>query len=118
MTATDPGRLGRRLGLAAKNGKLPQFRASLRACRLLLMDEADRLEGKTKTQAEVLHALDAMGSAGGVAVLAFRSPLELLPGLNDKLKSRLQGGLCVQLSLSQKSERDEEKPQGSSPSCR
>ena len=98
MTATDPGRLGRRLGLAAKNGTLAAFRASLRSCRLLLIDQADRLESKTKTQAEILHALDAMGSAGGVAVLAFREPLEYLNGLSEPLKSRLQGGLRVQLS--------------------
>ena len=101
MIATDPGRLSRRLGLAAKNGKLAEFRASLRSCRLLLIDQADRLETKTKTQTELLHALDALGSGGGVAVLAFRTPFERMKGLTDHLKSRLQGGLCVHLSSNQ-----------------
>ncbi len=97
LVATDPGRLSRRLGLAGKAGTLAEFRAWLRSSRLLVLDQAERLEGKTKTQTELVHALDALGSAGGMAVLAFRQPPESLKGLAEPLRSRLQGGLVVQI---------------------
>ena len=99
VVATDPSRLCRRLGLAAKAGKLGEFRPWLRSCRILLIDQADRLVGKTKTQTELVHALDALGCSGGVAVLAFRQPLGRLDGLSDHLNSRLQAGLWVQMDV-------------------
>ena len=110
MAETDPGRLSRRLGLAAKGGTLKEFRTWFRTCRLLLIDQADRLETKAKTQTELLHALDALGSAGGVAVLAFRKPLGHLKALSEPLKSRLQGGLRIQISISGNQDLNPEKP--------
>ncbi len=96
VISTDPGRLSRRLGLAAKAGRLGEFRFWLRSCRLLLVDQADRLQGKTKTQTELIHALDALAASGGVAVLALREPPS---DLSESLGSRLRGGLWVNIDV-------------------
>lgn len=95
ITATDAPRLASRIALSARDGKLPAFRTAFRATRLLILDKGERLAGKEKTQVELVHALDVMSRDGGVAVLALREPPASAPGLSDRLRSRLQGGLVV-----------------------
>ncbi len=96
---TSVPRLASRIALSAKEGRLPAFRASFRSVRLMILDAGERLKGKTKTQTELVQALDALGSEGGVLVLAMRDPPARTEGLSDPLQSRLQGGLVVGIEI-------------------
>lgn len=95
IVRTEAGRLGRRLGLSAKEGRTASFRAALRTARLVLVDGGETLGAKPKTQQELAHAVDALGATGGILVLASRTAPEDMPGLQPAFRSRLQGGLVI-----------------------
>ena len=97
VVATDAVRLSRRIALSAKEGRMPAFRAGFRKVRLLILDDGEKLAGKQKTQVELSFALDALGQQGGMAVLALGQSPDRLPGLLPSLRSRLQGGLVVDI---------------------
>ena len=98
VIATAVPRLARRLGLTAREGGLPAFRKAFRSARLLVLDEAHKLAGKTKVQAEIGHALDALATGGGLAVLALREAPDRLEGVSPALRSRFQSGLVIQMN--------------------
>ena len=73
------------------------FKELLRSTDVLLIDDLQFLQGKA-THAEFSHTLNAMIDAGQqVVVAADRPPLEL-ENLDDRVRSRLAGGLVVEMS--------------------
>jgi chromosomal replication initiator protein len=72
------------------------FKERLRAIDLLIFDDAQFLQGKT-IQAEFGHALNALLDAGReVIVAADRTPNDL-ESLDERVRSRLGVGLCVEI---------------------
>ncbi|MFL9823841.1 chromosomal replication initiator protein DnaA [Rhodoplanes sp. SY1] len=72
------------------------FKEVLRATDVLLIDDLQFLQGKS-TFAEFSHTLNAMIDAGRqVVVAADRPPLDL-ENLDDRVRSRLAGGLVVEM---------------------
>ena len=72
------------------------FKERLRTIDLLIFDDAQFLQGKT-IQAEFGHALNALLDAGReVVVAADRAPNDL-EALDERVRSRLSGGLCVEI---------------------
>jgi chromosomal replication initiator protein len=72
------------------------FKESLRAIDVLVIDDVQFLQGKT-VSLEFAHTLNALIDAGRqVAVAADRPPAEL-EMLDDRLRSRLAGGLTVEM---------------------
>src|ERR1700722_7068015 len=72
------------------------FKERLRAIDLLIFDDAQFLQGKN-IQAECGHALNALLDAGrGVIVAADRPPNDL-ESLDERVRSRLSVGLCVEI---------------------
>ena len=72
------------------------FKDALRDIDMLLIDDVQFLQGRTM-QAEFGHVLNALLDTGRqVVVAADRSPLKL-DSLDDRVKSRLAGGLTVEL---------------------
>jgi chromosomal replication initiator protein len=72
------------------------FKESLRAIDVLVIDDVQFLQGKT-VSLEFAHTLNALIDAGRqVAIAADRPPAEL-EMLDDRLRSRLAGGLTVEM---------------------
>ncbi|MPZ57099.1 MAG: chromosomal replication initiator protein DnaA [Rhizobiales bacterium] len=72
------------------------FKDSLRGIDVLVIDDLQFLQGKS-TQAEFCHTLNALIDAGRqVVIAADRPPLDL-ESLDDRVRSRLAGGLVVEM---------------------
>jgi chromosomal replication initiator protein len=72
------------------------FKESLRTIDVLVIDDLQFLQGKS-TQAEFCHTLNALIDAGRqVVVAADRTPLDL-ESLDERVRSRLAGGLVVEM---------------------
>jgi chromosomal replication initiator protein len=72
------------------------FKEALRAIDVLVIDDLQFLQGKS-TQAEFCHTLNALIDAGRqVVVAADRHPAEL-ESLDERVRSRLAGGLVVEI---------------------
>ena len=66
-------------------------------CDVLVMEDIQFLRGKRATQLELFHTLEHLERTGRRVVLtAERLPREI-PGLEERLVSRLVGGLCAEI---------------------
>jgi chromosomal replication initiator protein len=72
------------------------FKERLRAIDLLIFDDAQFLQGKT-IQAEFGHALNALLDAGREVIVAADRPPNDLEALDERVRSRLSMGLCVEI---------------------
>ncbi len=72
------------------------FKEALRSIDLLIFDDAQFLQGKV-IQAEFGHALNALVDAGRQVVVAADRPPSDLESLEERVRSRLAGGLCVEM---------------------
>jgi chromosomal replication initiator protein len=68
-----------------------------RRCDILFIDGVHFLSGKEKTQAELSHTLDHLSNFGKQIVLTALDPPYELPHMSDGLRSRLAGGLVVDI---------------------
>ena len=73
------------------------FKERLRAIDLLIFDDAQFLQGKT-IQAEFGHTLNALLDAGRDVIVAADRPPDDLEALDERVRSRLGVGLCVEIS--------------------
>jgi chromosomal replication initiator protein len=72
------------------------FKETLRAIDVLVIDDLQFLQGKS-TQAEFCHTLNALIDAGRQVVIASDRPPSDLESLDDRMRSRLAGGLVVEM---------------------
>ena len=72
------------------------FKESLRGIDVLVIDDLQFLQGKS-TQAEFCHTLNALIDAGRQVVIAADRPPGDLESLDDRVRSRLAGGLVVEM---------------------
>jgi len=81
---------------ALKSQTALAFKESLRAIDVLVIDDLQFLQGKS-TQAEFCHTLNSLIDSGRqVVVAADRAPSDL-ESLDDRVRSRLAGGLVVEV---------------------
>jgi chromosomal replication initiator protein len=73
------------------------FKEVLRGIDVLVIDDLQFLQGKN-TQAEFCHTLNALIDAGRQVVIASDRPPSDLESLDDRMRSRLAGGLVVEMS--------------------
>jgi chromosomal replication initiator protein len=72
------------------------FKERLRTIDLLIFDDAQFLQGKA-IQAEFGHALNALLDAGREVIVAADRPPNDLESLDERVRSRLSVGLCVEI---------------------
>jgi chromosomal replication initiator protein len=81
---------------ALRNQTALAFKEALRGIDVLVIDDLQFLQGKS-TQAEFCHTLNALIDAGRqVVIAADRAPTDL-ESLDDRMRSRLAGGLVVEM---------------------
>ncbi|MEA2929315.1 MAG: chromosomal replication initiator protein [Hyphomicrobiales bacterium] len=72
------------------------FKEALRGIDVLVIDDLQFLQGKS-TQVEFCHTLNALIDAGRQVVIAADRPPSDLESLDDRVRSRLAGGLVVEI---------------------
>lgn len=82
---------------ALRDRKMMDFKQAFRAVDVLMVDDIQFIAGKDSTQEEFFHTFNALVDQGKQIVLtADRSPVEIA-SLEERVTSRLQSGLVVQV---------------------
>lgn len=68
-----------------------------RQCDVLVIDGVEFLSGKTHTQSELAHTLDALAGARKRIVLTSNVPPREIPEMEESLRSRITSGLVVDI---------------------
>ena len=82
---------------ALQDGQIERFRARYRAADALLIDDVQFVAGKERTQEELFHVFNHFHSAGKQLVLVSDVPPKAIEGLEERLRSRFEGGLVAEL---------------------
>jgi len=83
--------------VALQEGTTDRWRARYRATAALLIDDVQFLAGKERTQEELFHVFNSLHAEGKQLVFASDCPPRELTGLEERLRSRFEGGLVVEM---------------------
>ena len=86
------------LHAAVSAGQMDAFSRRYERVGLLLIDDVQFLTGRRETQAELLRLFERMQAAGGQVVLSSDRPPAEIPDVDERLISRLSGGLIVDVT--------------------
>lgn len=81
--------------LGVRFNRMETVRQRLRAVDLLLLDDVEFVVGKEASENELFHTFNALYDADKQIVFSSDVPPREIPGLTERLKSRFEGGLVV-----------------------
>jgi chromosomal replication initiator protein len=82
---------------ALRERRMMDFKELFRSVDVLLVDDIQFIAGKDSTQEEFFHTFNALVDAGKQVVIAADRPPAEIPRLEERIASRLQCGLMVDL---------------------
>jgi chromosomal replication initiator protein len=82
---------------ALSGGDTEGFKTGFRQVDVLLVDDVQFLERKTKTEEEFFHTFNALYDAGRQVVLTSDRPPQDLQALEDRLRERFEAGLVADI---------------------
>jgi len=82
---------------AIREGRAEDFRLRYRSADILLLDDIQFLIGKEQTQEGFFHTFNALHMTGRQVVISSDRPVTALALLEDRVRSRLAGGLVVDI---------------------
>ncbi len=83
--------------LALTSGGMDLFKSRFRDVDVLLIDDVQFLERKTRTEEEFFHTFNTLYEAGAQLVLTSDRPPKDLQALEDRLRERFQAGLVADI---------------------
>ncbi len=84
---------------AIRSNNMEAFKASLAPIDILILDDVQFLSGKTKTQEEFFHVFNSLYEKNKQIVLSSDRPPNAIPELEERLRSRFEGGMIADVSL-------------------
>ncbi len=82
---------------AIRTKSTSSFREKYRSAKLLLIDDVQFIGGKNTVQEEFFHTFNTIHRAGGHIVLTSDKLPDQIVGLEDRLRSRFEGGLTIDI---------------------
>ncbi|HEX7120156.1 MAG TPA: DnaA/Hda family protein [Longimicrobiales bacterium] len=89
---------------ALERNRVDGWRARYRRARALLLDDVDALAGTERAQEELFHLFDALQRAGAQLAFTASRPPQELDGIEERLRTRLESGLVVELPAADRAE--------------
>jgi chromosomal replication initiator protein len=81
-----------------KNNKADKFKEEYQRVDLLIIDDVQFLAGKEKTQQEFFHIFNALYNLNKQIVISSDRPPKSISTLEERLRSRFEGGMIVDVS--------------------
>lgn len=82
---------------AIRNKSTPKFRKRYRSVKVLLIDDIQFIAGKTAVQEEFFHTFNTITSEDGQVIMTSDKPPVEIDRLEDRLRSRFEGGLTIDI---------------------
>ena len=83
---------------AIREGRNPEFREKYRSADVFLMDDVQFIAGKKQTQEEFFHTFNTLYESGRQIVLTSDRPPSEMTQLEDRLRTRFEWGLLVDVA--------------------
>ncbi len=81
-----------------KNQNIDKFKEYYQQMDLLIIDDVQFLSGREKTQNEFFHIFNALYQLNKQIVISSDRPPKAIPTLEDRLRSRFEGGMITDIS--------------------
>ncbi|MBU1127023.1 MAG: chromosomal replication initiator protein DnaA [Patescibacteria group bacterium] len=82
---------------AIRSKTTKEFKDKYRSAKLFLIDDVQFIAGKPTVQEEFFHTFNAIWREGGQIILTSDRPPEEIKKLEDRLRSRFEGGLIIDI---------------------
>lgn len=84
---------------AIRTNSMESFKSSLAPIDVLILDDIQFISGKNKSQEEFFHVFNSLYEKNKQIILSSDRPPNAIPELEDRLRSRFEGGMIVDVSL-------------------
>jgi len=82
---------------AIRQKKTTSFKKKFRSVKVFLIDDIQFIAGKTRVQEEFFHTFNALQKVGGQIIMTSDKPPQEIEGLEERLRSRFEGGLNIDI---------------------